>query len=180
VSLARPAVRALAAFVFATAAVFCRAAWAQEAPAAAPAQEESAEAGAQGRARSRGLVYVTPSRVIYPRQTIRPDMLEAREADLLPGGVAQSFDEAIGKAARATLLPGRAIPLGALGEPEIVRNGGPVTLVFRAGGLDIRAAGVSLQAAAAGERIRVRNVASGVIVAGALREDATVLVETGQ
>ena len=39
--------------------------------------------------------YVTPTRVIYPRETLRAEMLEARMADALPGGVALSFDEVI-------------------------------------------------------------------------------------
>ena len=121
--------------------------------------------------------YVSPTRVIYPRQTIGPDMVEARQADALPGAIALSFDEVLGKAARATLLPGRVIPLAALGEPEAVKMGGPVTLRFRAGGVDLRAAGVALQPGAAGERIRARNAASGVIVGGLLREDGTVMVE---
>lgn len=123
--------------------------------------------------------YVTPTRVIYPRETVRADMVEARQAEALPGGVAVSFDEAIGKAARATLLPGRAIPLAALGEPEVVKNGGAVTLAFRADGMEIRAAGVAMQAGAAGERIRVRNASTGVVVTGMLRDDGMVIVEGG-
>lgn len=118
--------------------------------------------------------------MIYPRETVRADMVEARLAEALPGGVARSFDEAIGKAARATLLPGRLIPLAALGEPEVVKNGGAVTLAFRADGMEIRAAGVALQAGAAGERIRVRNASTGVVVSGLLRDDGLVMVEAGQ
>jgi flagella basal body P-ring formation protein FlgA len=121
--------------------------------------------------------YVAPTRVIYPRQTIRPDMIEARQADALPGAIALSFDEVIGKAARATLLPGRVIPLAALGEPEAVKMGGAVTLRFRAAGIDLRAAGVAMQPGAAGERIRARNAATGVVVSGLLREDGSVIVE---
>ena len=125
------------------------------------------------------LAYPTPTRVIYPRQIIAADMVEARVAQALPGGVALSFDAILGKAARATLLPGRAIPLAALGEPEAARNGGPVTLIFKEGGLDVRAAGVAMQAGAAGERIRARNAASGLIVSGVLRADGAVMVEAG-
>jgi len=125
------------------------------------------------------LAYVTPTRVIYPRQVIAADMIEARAADTLPGGIALSFDEVVGKAARATLLPGRVLPLAALGEPEAARNGAPVTLIFREGGLDVRAAGVAMQAGAAGERIRARNAASGLIVSGVLRADGAVMVEAG-
>lgn len=123
--------------------------------------------------------YLTPTRVIYPRETLRVDMVEARQAEALPGGVATSFDEAIGKAARATLLPGRAIPLAALGEPEAVKMGGSVTLAFRGGGMEVRAAGVALQAGAAGERIRARNASTGVVVTGLLRSDGLVMVEAG-
>lgn len=120
--------------------------------------------------------YLTPTRVIYPRQILRADMLEARLAEALPGGVATSYEEAIGKAARTTLAPGRVIPLAALGEPEAVRVGGAVTLRFRAAGMDITAAGVALEAGAAGSRIRARNAATGLVVSGMLDADATVTV----
>jgi flagella basal body P-ring formation protein FlgA len=123
--------------------------------------------------------YLTPSRVIYPRQILRADMLEARLAEALPGGVATSYEEAIGKAARTTLAPGRVIPLAALGEPETVRAGGAVTLRFRAAGMDIAAAGVALEAGSAGSRIRARNAATGVVVSGLLDADATVTVGGG-
>lgn len=131
-------------------------------------------------AQEASVVYVTPSVVIYPGQTVRPEMLSVRMTTArLPGGVVVSFDEAIGKSARATLAPGRLIPLAALGEAELVRPGAQVSLLFREGGLDIRAAGVALQRGSAGERIRARNAATGVIVSGTLREDGAVVVESG-
>lgn len=127
-----------------------------------------------------GYAFVAPTTVIYPRQTIHAGMVEQRESTIQPaGGVALSFDEVLGKAARATLTPGRPIPLGALGAPELARVGAPLTLVFAQDGLDVRAAGVALQAGAAGDRIRARNASTGVTVAGTLRPDGALAVEGG-
>ena len=123
--------------------------------------------------------FVTPRAVIYPRQIIRADMLEQRDSQSRRvGGPSwiQDADDVVGKAARATLLPGRPIARDLVGEPQIVRIGSSVSLVFRAVGMDIRAAGVALQAAAAGDTIRARNTQTSAIVAGVLREDGAVIV----
>jgi flagella basal body P-ring formation protein FlgA len=157
----------------------------------ARAQAAAEQAGAQTAA-ARGLdksgadraaetsAYLTPSVAIYPKQVIRAEMVETRlTAAKPPGGIALSFDDVLGKASRATLVPGRPIPLAALGEPELVRAGSVLTLSFSEGGLDIRAAGVALQPGAAGERIRARNSATGVTVLGTLRGDGVLVVESG-
>ena len=126
--------------------------------------------------------FVTPRAVVYPRQILRADMLEIRESeDRRIGGpaFAATIEEVAGKAARATLLPGKPIAREAVGAPQLVQIGAAVSLVFREGGLDIRASGVALQAAAAGETIRARNAQTAVIVSGVLAADGTVRVGEG-
>lgn len=125
--------------------------------------------------------FVTPRAVVYPRQILRADMLEIRRSEDRPVGAfyAASIEEVAGKAARVTLLPGKPIAREAVGAPQIVQIGAAVPLVFRAGGLDIRAAGVALQAAAAGETIRARNAQTAVIVSGVLGADGSVRVGEG-
>jgi flagella basal body P-ring formation protein FlgA len=126
--------------------------------------------------------FVTPRAVVYPRQILRADMLELRRSEEgRPVGAfaATSIEEVAGKAARATLLPGRPIARDAVGAPQLVQIGAPVSLVFRGDGLDIRASGVALQAAAAGETIRARNAQTAVIVSGVLAADGSVRVGEG-
>ncbi len=123
-----------------------------------------------------------PTVTIYPRQIIRADMLEAREPDArIPGlgAVATAASEIVGKMSRATLLPHRPVPLAALADPPLVQIGSSVRLIFRADGLEIRAAGVALQAAAAGERARARNAQTGVVVSGVLTADGALSIEDG-
>lgn len=122
---------------------------------------------------------VTPRVVIYPRTIIRGDMVELRELAIRRIGATPPADlsEVVGKAARVTLVPGQPIPRDAVGEPQIVQIGSSVALRFRAAGVEIAAAGVALQAAAAGERVRARNAATSVIVTGRLAADGTVHIE---
>jgi flagellar basal body P-ring formation protein FlgA len=120
-----------------------------------------------------------PLVTIYPREIIRADMIETRE---LPfhlvgaGAIAETLAEVVGKASRATLLPGRPIPLGSIEEPRIVRIGAQVKLVFSFGGVLIAGAGTALEAGGRGERIRVRNTDSNAIVTGAVKSDGSVEV----
>jgi flagella basal body P-ring formation protein FlgA len=77
---------------------------------------------------------------------------------------------------KRTLLPGRVILVSALREPFAVSRGTTVQLVFDGGTLVLRAAGTSLEDAAVGDLIKVRNKDSGVIVAGTVMADGTVHV----
>ncbi|MBK9080776.1 MAG: flagellar basal body P-ring formation protein FlgA [Rhizobiales bacterium] len=125
---------------------------------------------------------LVPTVTIYPRQIIRADMLEALEPETrVPGlgAVATAASEIVGKMSRTTLLPRRPVPLAALADPPLVQIGSGVRLIFRADGLEIRAAGVALQAAAAGERARARNAQTGVVVSGVLTADGSLAIEDG-
>ena len=51
----------------------------------------------------------------------------------------------VGKVARRTLLPGRAIPANAIGEPRLITVGARVRVVYEEGGLNITAYGSALQ-----------------------------------
>jgi flagellar basal body P-ring formation protein FlgA len=94
-----------------------------------------------------------------------------------PGGpFALSRSELIGKVARRTLLPGRAIPLRAVDNPRVVRNGAEVQMVYVEGDLTIVTSGAALQDGGIGEVIKIRNSDSGVTVVGTVRADGTVRV----
>jgi flagellar basal body P-ring formation protein FlgA len=119
--------------------------------------------------------------VIYPGDVIDDEML----ADISPltdgagGPFAQSRSELIGKMARRTLLPGRAIPLRAIDNPRVVRNGAEVQIVYVEGDLTIVTAGAALQDGAVGDVIKIRNSDSGVTVVGTVRRDGSVQVNGG-
>lgn len=121
---------------------------------------------------------VVPERTIYPGEAISRDMV--RVVDVinpnLRGGYAASISEVMGFVSTRTLLPGRTIPVGALREAWAVQRGAAVPLIFAIDGLVITALGTPLENAIVGDLIRVRNIESGVIVAGTVMEDGSVRV----
>ena len=123
----------------------------------------------------------TPRIVIYPGDIIGDEMLADTSAQLdgAGGPFARSRSELIGKVARRTLLPGRAIPLAGIDVPRLVVNGGQVNLVYIDGGLSISADGMALQDGAAGDSVKVRNDDSGVTVTGVVQPDGAVRVSGG-
>lgn len=84
----------------------------------------------------------------------------------VPPGAATDPEQAVGKEARVTLYAGRPIPLASLAPAAMVERNQIVLLVFRHGGLDIRAEGRALGRAGEGERVRVMNLASRNTVTG--------------
>ena len=121
----------------------------------------------------------TPKAVIYPGDVIRDDML----VDGAEGGVRDSSGPyvasralIVGKVARATLLPGHAIPYASISNRKLVANGAEVKLVFAEDGLLIMTTGAALQDGSIGDVVRVRNSDSGVTVSGAVQPDGSVMV----
>ena len=122
-----------------------------------------------------------PAVIIYPGDIIREQMLTDVE---VPDGVAGSgfatnLSMLVGKAARRTLLPGQAIPAGAVMEPKLVKIGAMVRLVYEEDGLQIATYASALQAGAAGDIVAVRNLESGLTISGVVRSDGTIHVGPG-
>jgi flagella basal body P-ring formation protein FlgA len=123
----------------------------------------------------------SPRAVIYPGDLISEGMVS--ETALDPSGQGGPFalspSEVVGKMARATLLPGRAIPLRALAAARLVRNGAEVRLVYVDGALTIVTTGSAMQDGGAGDIVKVRNDDSGVTVSGRVLPDGRVWVNGG-
>jgi flagella basal body P-ring formation protein FlgA len=125
--------------------------------------------------------FVVPALVIYPGDRITDAMLndtsEPPAGD--SAGVLRDRADIVGKVARRTLLPGRAILAVALEEPRAVSMGGLVQLVYQKDGLSIVTNAQALQNGYVGQVVQVRNIESGIIVSGAIQADGTVLVNGG-
>ena len=122
---------------------------------------------------------VVPVRTIYPGETVSADMLQQvplRRQLRNPAAVERRFEALDGKVARRTLLPGRMIPTGSVREAWVVEPGKPVQVLYVQGGLEIAVAAVALQAGAAGDMVRLRNVDSGAVFSGTVMADGTVRV----
>lgn len=121
-----------------------------------------------------------PVQVIYPGDRITESMLSdapAPNGDLT--GILVERGQLVGKVARRTLLPGKAIPSVAVEEPRAVSMGGLVQLVYQADGLTIVTNAQALQNGYVGQVVQVRNIESGIVVSGAIQADGTVLVNGG-
>lgn len=90
-------------------------------------------------------------------------------------GEAESLDQVLGKEVRGSLRQGRGIRLSDLREPTLVHRNQLVEIVFRTGSLTIRGEGRAMREGSEGDRVRVMNLDSRMIVTG--RVIGTGLVE---
>lgn len=128
-----------------------------------------------GIALARAEQVVVPVVTIYPGDMIAAEMLSDREVSDNVGPVL-SRDAILGRTARRTLLPGRPIPSGSVGEARLVRAGASVQIVFETGPLAILARGVAQQNGTVGETVSVRNAQSGRLVSGVVTSEGTVRI----
>ena len=119
-----------------------------------------------------------PNVVIYPMDRITPDMVGI--ASLLPPVPASSYymtkQEIVGKVARQTLLPNRPIPIVALMTPRLFPQGARVRIVFNESGINASAVGLALEPGSEGDRVRVRNADSNLVIVGRVVADGSVVV----
>ena len=124
-----------------------------------------------------------PRNVIYAGQTIGADLIGERK---VPVGYLERVSvmteraAVIGKIARTTLMPNRPISTNHVRVPDVVKVNQPAMLIYRTGRLTITAEVMPLNSAKTGERVRVRNTRTGVIVSGTARADGTIETGTGR
>jgi flagellar basal body P-ring formation protein FlgA len=120
-----------------------------------------------------------PSAVVYPGQSIL-DRGVSPAKFRIPGAKIASYvveeDMLTDKIAKRTLLPNQPILLSDLKSPDLVRAGVPTPIVYREGGVYISSLGLPLASAAAGDKIRVRNVDSGITISGVVAADGSIEV----
>ena len=87
-----------------------------------------------------------------------------------------SREAVVGKVARRVLPKGHAIPINALRDPFLFKEGERVVLVFVTGGLSIEACGVALQPGVLGSLVNVRNTDTGVVIRGLVQSNGSVQV----
>ena len=124
----------------------------------------------------------TEARVLLARRPMRRgEVPQAGDFDVgtrrVPGLVNGYVTElaALGtRRLRRAVPAGEPLPADALESLPLVRRGQQVTMVSRAAGIEVRTSAVALADAAAGERLRVRNPASGRLLEGTVLGDGTV------
>ena len=134
---------------------------------------------ASGHLAAAELTLPVPAVVIYPGEIIRDNLLVDSALNLpamVVGRVIDSRAALVGKVARQTLLPGKAIPTIAVNDPKVVLVGTQVRVIFQEGGLIITTYAQALQAGGVGEVIKLRNPESGLVLSGMVQADGTVRV----
>ena len=117
---------------------------------------------------------VAASRTIRSRTVITPPDLV-----LIEGTAEDGFSDiadVVGLEARVTLYQGRPIRKGDVGPPAVIERNQIVTLLFRRGGLLIKAEARALGRAGVGDRLRVMNISSRKTVTGIVSDDGWVVV----
>lgn len=80
------------------------------------------------------------------------------------GAVVRDVKDALGLALRRSVQPGQPIPADALGRPVVVTKGMTLLLTLDSPGIQLTAQGVAVEPAGLGERVRVKNPLSSVVV----------------
>jgi flagella basal body P-ring formation protein FlgA len=135
-------------------------------------------AGACG-AEAAGVKLPVPVSVVYPGEVVLQERLvfkAFRKSYAVRVGALRRVEAVAGKVARRTLLPGKAILPGALREAYQVERGKQVRLVYRSDALMITGLAMALASGSTGDVIQVRNVDSGLTVAGVVQADGSVEV----
>ncbi|MEM8748807.1 MAG: flagellar basal body P-ring formation chaperone FlgA [Pseudomonadota bacterium] len=123
---------------------------------------------------------IVSTRTVYPGQTIEAVDLKAvilTKPPRIRYAFVTKHENAIGKIAVRTILPGRFIATTSLKVAPVVRAGEPVRVRLRNAGLQIEVLAMALADGAAGETIRLRNPASGKVFAAKLHADGSAEVE---
>jgi flagellar basal body P-ring formation protein FlgA len=107
---------------------------------------------------------VVPTRVIRSQSLISAADLSVL-AENRPGTF-RDMDSVVGKEARVALYPGRPIRSGDVGEPAVVERNQIVRMNFVFGPLVISTEGRVLDRGGVGDRVRVMNLTSRVVVFG--------------
>lgn len=142
-----------------------------------------AAAHAQSEKESRYAEIPVPATMIYAGQAVQPSMMLLRKVPksyLARTRVVADISLLEGKLARSTLVPGRPIPINQLREPDVIKASRPVRVLFRLNSLEIVGEAMPLSSAAAGERVRARNIDTGLIVTGTARNDGVLVVSESQ
>ncbi|MGJ3265064.1 MAG: flagellar basal body P-ring formation chaperone FlgA [Salinarimonas sp.] len=129
-------------------------------------------------ARAAGVTLPVPTIPLYPGETIKATVRVQRDFPASTGtpAVVREAHPLVGKVARRTLLPGRVVPQNAVEEAKLVVRGETTQIVFEADGLVISTLVTPLESGGAGERVRVRNLDSGLVIVGVVQDDGSLRV----
>jgi flagellar basal body P-ring formation protein FlgA len=122
-----------------------------------------------------------PAHRLAPGTLIGPDDLTTARVPItrVHAQVARETAQAVGRVLRRSAAPGAPLLLADLTRPGVVRRGAVVMMQVQSGTLTATAQGTAMNDAAPGERVRVLNPASHMVVEGEVQEDGRIVVLPG-
>ena len=127
---------------------------------------------------SGGLLPV-PAKTVSRGESITPEKLTEKHFYYDPDrplSVLTDPREAVGRAARRTLIAGKPIPFDAIRDIVLVARGKPTRARFEIGGLTITTTVIPQVDAGPGAAVRARNPESGRMISGVVADDGTIEV----
>lgn len=115
------------------------------------------------------------ARTIRPQQVISPGDLAATDA-ATPGAESE-LSQIVGKEARVAIFAGRPIFTADLTDPAMIERNQIVLLTYDRGAVQISAEGRALDRAAAGDLVRVMNLASRNTITARVMPDGSLYVD---
>jgi flagella basal body P-ring formation protein FlgA len=118
------------------------------------------------------------SRTVAAGQTVPADALavETRNVAGIAGSTLADPAAAIGRTAARTLVAGSLVSPPDLVAPRAIHRGDAVTLIARAGALEVRASGRALSDAGVDERVSVENATTRRVLQGVVAASGEVVV----
>jgi flagella basal body P-ring formation protein FlgA len=116
------------------------------------------------------------ARTIRAQSVLGPEDVMLSDS-VIPGALTD-ISQVVGREARTVIYPGRPIHPADLGVPALVARNQIVPLQYVNGTLSITVEGRALGRGAAGERIRVMNLASRTTVTGIVMPDGSLRADT--
>jgi len=86
----------------------------------------------------------------------------------------KNTDELLGKSAKRKLSPNQPIHAKDIVQPDVIKKGANIKMLFEKSGLKIEATGVALEGGAIGDFIKVKNIDSNKIIKAKVTDEATV------
>ena len=118
------------------------------------------------------------ARGVASGETIAADMftVEERDTGRIAGAALADPSQAVGRAARRTLMAGSVLTGNDLVAARLVRRGDTISLVSRQGGVEVRMTGRALADGGENERVSVENLSSRRVVQGVVSAQGDVIV----
>ncbi|MGY0216814.1 flagellar basal body P-ring formation chaperone FlgA [Endozoicomonadaceae bacterium StTr2] len=126
------------------------------------------------------------ARVLFSNTTlpsgskVNADQVSYQEMDIakLKRGYITRLEQLHNKTVRRTVRPNTLLTPSLLREAILIKRGDRITITSGSAGIIVQMAGVALEDGAAGKQIRVKNLSSGKVVHGRIKDAATVITDS--